>query len=414
VSQGVIRTVYTHKSERSKSAASLEKEITALLRTIPGVEVSGLRPDGQKPVSISLVSKNTEALYKYAAEVERTMQSMPEFVGVESSLPKSRTEWQIIPDYEIMAKYGVTSNMLAAELRQATQGESDSGAVKYKLPERELRIIPTFGKTLGVDEVMALPVPTTEGLLPISTFGTIVASETPSSIARLNQSKQVSLQSNLAPGVALGTAMEKLKATEVWKKMPAELKEVPMGDAELTGEMFASFQKAMGLGLFFVFATLLLLFNSVWRPFVILWSLPLSIGGAVIGLYIANQSMGISALIGILMLLGIVGKNAILLVDYAMEKEAEGKSMEIALTEAGEQRVQPIIMTTIAMVAGMIPVVLGLGDGSEFRIPMGVAVIGGLITATLLSLVFVPALYKASHLVVDYTKAKTKTLIGKK
>ena len=404
VSQGVLRTVYVHKSERHKSASVLEKEITALLKQVPGVEVSGLRPDGQKAVSISLVSKNTDLLYGYAKKVEQTLQSMPEFVGVESSLPKARTEWQFIPDYEVMAKYGVTSAMVAAELRQATQGETDSNAVKYKLPERELRITPTFGKTLTPDEVMALQVPTPQGLMPISAFGTIVSAETPSTITRLNQSKQVSLQSNLAPGEALGTAMDKLKSSQVWKDMPAEIKEVPMGDAELTAEMFASFQKAMGLGLFFVFATLLLLFNSVWRPFVILWSLPLSIGGALIGLYLAGQSMGISALIGILMLLGIVGKNAILLVDYAMEKEADGKSMETALVEAGEQRVQPIVMTTIAMVAGMVPVVLGLGDGSEFRIPMGVAVIGGLITATLLSLVFVPALYKASHLLIDKMK----------
>lgn len=409
VSTGTIRTVYVHKSERSRSAKELESAVLSTLKQIPGIEVSGLRPDGQKAVAINLVSKNTDVLYPYAEKISQYMVSSPLFIGVSDSLPKSRTEWQLIPDYKVMSKYGVTLTMLTNEVRQATQGESDSSAVKYKLPERELRIVPQLGNTLTLDEVLALPVATSKGLQPLSTFATVKAVETPSIISRLNQSKQISIQANLAEGVALGQALADLQQSKLWREMPADVKELPSGDAELTGELFMSFGKAMMLGLFFVFATLLLLFNSVWRPFVILWSLPLSIGGAVIGLALSGQTMGLSALIGILMLLGIVGKNAILLVDYAMEKEQEGKSLTQAIIEAGEQRVQPIIMTTIAMIAGMIPVVLGMGDGSEFRIPMGVAVIGGLLTATLLSLVFVPALYVASHHIVDWINTKRST-----
>jgi multidrug efflux pump subunit AcrB len=167
------------------------------------------------------------------------------------------------------------------------------------------------------------------------------------------------------------------------------------GDAEIMNEVFESFAKAMGAGLMMVFAVLVLLFRSFLHPVTILFSLPLSIGGAIVALAIAGMPMSLPVVIGILMLMGIVTKNAIMLVDFAIEEIARGASHLEAIVDAGRKRARPIVMTTIAMVGGMLPSALGTGSGGEFRAPMAIAVIGGLISSTVLSLVFVPAVFAA-------------------
>ena len=165
------------------------------------------------------------------------------------------------------------------------------------------------------------------------------------------------------------------------------------GDAEVMGEVFSSFGKAMGAGIMMVYAVLVLLFRSFLQPITILFSLPLSIGGAIFALYITQQPVSLPVVIGILMLMGIVTKNAIMLVDFAIERIADGMGRTEAIIDAGRKRARPIIMTTIAMVGGMLPAALNSGSGGEFRVPMAVAVIGGLLSSTVLSLVFVPAVF---------------------
>lgn len=409
VSTGTVRVVYVHKTERQRTTAELESVIIQKAKTIPGVEISGLRPDGQKAFGINLVANDTKTLYEYGEKLEKYLNTLPELQGVTSSLPKLKTEWQLHPRYDQMAKYGVTASQIMQELRMATQGETKASALKLKTEGRELALYVGFNKDLTVSDVRTLPIVTQKGVVPLGNLASIELGTSPASLEKLNQTLQVSFSANLKEGVALGTALDKVRSSDIWSKKPAGIEEVQTGDAELIMDLFLSFGKAMALGIMYVYLTLVLLFRSPWKPFVVLWSLPLSVGGAVLGLMVAGQSLNMSALIGVLMLMGIVGKNAILLVDYAMEKEeSEGLPVKQAIAEAGHQRVQPIIMTTIAMIAGMIPVVLGLGDGSEFRIPMGAAVIGGLLTSTLLSLLFVPALYSVSHDIVDWVKAKVQ------
>ena len=158
-------------------------------------------------------------------------------------------------------------------------------------------------------------------------------------------------------------------------------------------EVFQGFAQAMGAGIMMVLAVLILLFSSVLQPITILFSLPLSIGGVIIALLLTGNSISMPVVIGILMLMGIVTKNAIMLVDFAVEQMAHGMDRTTAIVEAGRKRARPIVMTTIAMVAGMVPSALGIGDGGEFRAPMAIGVIGGLIVSTMLSLVFVPAVF---------------------
>ncbi len=166
-----------------------------------------------------------------------------------------------------------------------------------------------------------------------------------------------------------------------------------VGDAEIMNEVFSGFAIAMGTGLMMVLAVLVLLFGSVLQPLTILFSLPLSVGGAILGLLIFQKPISMPVVIGILMLMGVVTKNAIMLVDLAIEEMAAGVDRVEAIIDAGRKRARPIVMTTIAMAAGMVPSAMALGIGGEFRSPMAIAVIGGLIVSTLLSLVFVPAIF---------------------
>jgi multidrug efflux pump subunit AcrB len=197
----------------------------------------------------------------------------------------------------------------------------------------------------------------------------------------------------MAQGAELSEGLGIVWALPEVKDMPAGTRIQETGDAEIMGEVFAGFATAMGTGIMLVLVVLILLFGSVFHSFTILGSLPLAIGGVVAGLWLTNSAVSMPVVIGILMLMGIVTKNAIMLVDFAVEEVKQGVSRSEAIIDAGRKRARPIVMTTIAMSAGMIPAALALGDGGEFRAPMAIAVVGGLLVSTLLSLVFVPSFY---------------------
>jgi multidrug efflux pump subunit AcrB len=203
----------------------------------------------------------------------------------------------------------------------------------------------------------------------------------------------VTIEGDLRGDAALGAAVAAIRALPTAKNLPPGVEIRETGDVEIMSEVFASFAAAMGAGLMMVYGLLVLLFGSFLQPITILISLPLSIGGAIIALLITHKAMSMPVVIGILMLMGIVTKNAIMLVDFAVEEIGRGTPRTQALVEAGRKRARPIVMTTIAMAAGMFPSALGLGDGGGFRSPMAIAVIGGLIMSTMLSLVFVPAVF---------------------
>jgi multidrug efflux pump subunit AcrB len=212
-------------------------------------------------------------------------------------------------------------------------------------------------------------------------------------VKRHNRNRVVSIGSDLQQGVALDTATARFKEIASSIDMPPSVQFAESGDAEIQAEMQQSFGNAMLLGLLLVLMVLILLFKDVIQPFTILFSLPLAIGGVAAGLILTQNALSMPVLIGILMLMGIVTKNAILLVDFAIEMMHHGMERVEAMIEAGRKRARPIVMTSIAMSAGMLPSALGVGEGGSFRSPMAIAVIGGIIVSTVLSLVVVPSFF---------------------
>ena len=241
--------------------------------------------------------------------------------------------------------------------------------------------------------LQALRVQTPGGAVPLSTVASFEYGQGPTAIDRYDRARRVTLGADLVGKTALGEAVAAVNALPAASRLPEGVALQEFGDAEVMTEVFESFGEAMGAGLMMVFSVLVLLFSSFLQPVTILFSLPLSIGGAIAALLIAQMPMSLPVVIGILMLMGIVTKNAIMLVDFAVEAVARGVPRTEAIVDAGRKRARPIVMTTIAMVGGMLPAAVGLDSGGEFRAPMAVAVIGGLISSTVLSLVFVPALF---------------------
>ena len=232
-----------------------------------------------------------------------------------------------------------------------------------------------------------------KGGVPLSVVADIKLDQGPTSINRYDRERQATVAADLVGTAALGDATKKIYELPVMKSLPKGVKVSPSGDAESLNELSQGFATAITAGLMMVYAVLVLLFGTFLQPITILFSLPLSIGGAIMALLLTGKQLTTPVWIGILMLMGIVTKNAIMLVEFAVESIREGKPRDEAIIDAGMKRARPIVMTTIAMAAGMMPSALAFGAGGEFRSPMALAVIGGLVFSTVLSLVFVPAMF---------------------
>jgi multidrug efflux pump subunit AcrB len=241
-------------------------------------------------------------------------------------------------------------------------------------------------------EQLKVPTPRGGGV-PLLAISDITLGQGPINIQRFDRERQATVEADLVGNAVLSEASERIKDLPVMRGLPPGITITEAGDAELQQELFEGFAEAMRNGLMMVYAVLVILFGSFLQPITILFSLPLSIGGAIIALLMTQRPISAPVVIGMLMLMGIVTKNAIMLVDFAIEAMHKGVDRTTAIIDAGQKRARPIIMTTIAMAAGMLPSALAIGAGGEFRSPMAIAVIGGLIVSTLLSLVFVPAFF---------------------
>jgi HAE1 family hydrophobic/amphiphilic exporter-1 len=319
-----------------------------------------------------------------------------------------RPEIQIRPRAEEAARLGVSNVDLATAVRVATGGDIDRALAKFSLEDRQIPIrvmIPTQART-DVDAIKALRVRTKTGeSVRLDAIADISFGFGESSIERRDRVRKVTVMANVVsgePGDALKAilAMPEARAPNAKEDagrepglLPAGVSLLPAGDTEQMAEMQANFGTAMMWGLILIYGVLVLLFRDFFQPVTILMAVPLSVGGAFVGLLLFNQPLSLFVFIGFLMLGGIVTKNSILLVDFAIEQIHKGVSRNTALIDAGMKRARPIVMTTIAMSAGMIPAAAGLGVDGALRQGMGVAVIGGLLMSTLLSLVFVPAVF---------------------
>jgi HAE1 family hydrophobic/amphiphilic exporter-1 len=309
------------------------------------------------------------------------------------------------------ARLNVTSDVLAGIVRVATIGDIEANVAKLSEGERRIPIRVQLPETARGDLSVlgSLQVPTAEGsTTPLSAVADISFEAGPAEIQRFDRERRIAVQADLN-GAQLGTALEAIGELPAFKNLPPGVRQAAYGEAADLAELQQNFGLAIGAGVLLIVGVLVLLFRSFFLPVTILSALPLSVGGAFFALLITGLSLSLPAMIGFLMLLGLAAKNSILLVEYAVEREREGMSQREAILEACRERARPIVMTTLAMMAGMLPTALAFGEGSEFRQPMAVGVIGGLISSTILSLVLVPVVYE----IVDDLERRLKPRLAR-
>ena len=405
VRKATLTIQLTERSQRPLKQ-QIENDIRQALQQLPGVRTKvGLGGSGEKYVLV-LTGDDPQALQTAAMAVENDLRTVNGLGSIASTASLVRPEIAVRPDFAKAADLGVTSAAISDTLRVATLGDYDAALPKLNLSQRQVPIVVRLSddarKDLGVLE--RLIIPGSKGPVMLGQVASIELASGPAVIDRYDRQRNVNFEIELS-GMPLGDVTQAVQKLPSLQSLPPGVKVVEVGDAEVMGELFASFGLAMTIGVLCIYIVLVLLFKGFLHPLTILAALPLSLGGAFVGLLIAQKSFSMPSLIGLIMLMGIATKNSILLVEYAIEarrgKPAEGSNPAVpgmsrwdAMIDACHKRARPIVMTTIAMGAGMLPIALGWGAAdTSFRSPMAIAVIGGLITSTVLSLLVIPVVF---------------------
>ena len=394
VRKAVLRVMLTPREERDRSQQAIESDIRERVAAVPGVRISVGSQDTGVKLQIVLRSDDASALTQAGQAAERELRTLKGIGNVSSSASLVRPEIIVRPDSARAADLGVTTASIAETVRVATAGDYDVSLPKLNLSERQVpvRVKLPDGVRADIAALSRLTVPGRNGPVMLANVAELGIDSGPAEIDRLNRSRNITLEVELA-GRPLNDVYEEAMALPSLRNLPPGVRIAEQGDAQEMQALFASFGLAMGVGVLCIYMVLVLLFHDFLQPVTILAALPLSIGGAFVALLATGKSFSMPSLIGLLMLMGIVTKNSILLVEYAIVARRDGASRFDALIDACHKRGRPIVMTTIAMGAGMVPIAMGWGTDPSFRSPMAVAVIGGLITSTLLSLLVVPAVF---------------------
>jgi HAE1 family hydrophobic/amphiphilic exporter-1 len=399
---------------RTLDQRALEARLLPQLQSLPDLRINFQNSSGEEDISISLVSDNGDALATAAEALERAMRSMPELNSVGTTASLAQPEIIITPDIVKAAHFGISVQSISDAINVGTIGDIEANLAKFNLGNRQIPIRVRLPResSQSIDMLMNLKLPTANGSsVPLSAVAEITFASGPTSIQRYDRQRQIAVKANLN-GIALGVALDKIYALPAMKEMPADVKVQNSGDAEMMEELFASFKLAIGFGLLMVYAIQVLLYKDWIQPLTRMAALPLSVGGTFIMLLITGTDFSMPVLIGILMLMGIADKNSILLVDYMLELTKQGRSRREAIVEACMVRARPIIMTSLAMLAGMLPIALQLGLDTAFRAPMAIAVMGGLISSTALSLIFVPVMFSYVRDFEDWLRPRARKLIS--
>ncbi len=384
---------YVPKAQRKLSVAQLQDAIGKDLSGISGLRTWFVDDYGARPVVRIFTGPDGVALEKFVTAFAQETKGIKLVSNVLTTAEAPRAELHLAPNYTQAANLGVAHDALARTITLATIGgtlPSVQAADGQLVPVRLTLGDGGAGAAQGLGQ---LQVPGRDEAVPLGAVATIESLKGPASLTRFDNARSMNVEADLTDGAALGDVEKALDALPIMKHMPPGVLAHKSVTAEAMQDLSSGFAEAMRNGLIMVYVVLMLLFARVLQPITILFSLPLSIGGAIVALLITGRPLSLPVIIGILMLMGIVTKNAIMLVDFATRAMARGMPRTAAIAEAGTKRARPIVMTTIAMVAGMVPSALGLGAGGEFRSPMAIAVIGGLIASTFLSLLFVPAVF---------------------
>jgi multidrug efflux pump subunit AcrB len=396
VSVGSAKVFITLRKDRAHSSVEFERMMTPKLNEIADARINfqSQSGGGGRDISILLASDDPDKLDAVANTLADQMRGIPDIVAprVEGDLP--RPEIVIKPRFDLAADMGVSTQALSTAIRIATLGDIDQNVAKFSLSDRQIpiRVVINEDSRRDLSTIQNLPVPTASGAsVPLRVVADVTFGAGPSQIRRYNQERRLLIDADLAPGKVSSEATAKINALPILTHLPDGVERPKFGEEKWQAQLFTDFIIAVVSGILLVLAVLVLLYKRVMPPFVNLGSLLLAPLGGALALHLAGMAISMPVMIGVLMLLGIVAKNSILLVDFAIEEMHRGTPKFAAIMEAGHKRAQPIIMTTVAMVAGMVPVALSLSGDGSFRAPMAVTVIGGLICSTMLTLVIVPA-----------------------
>jgi multidrug efflux pump subunit AcrB len=386
------------KSDREKTSTEFERSLTPELTKIADAQVSfqSQTGGGGRDITMYLGSDNPELLFQTATKIRDEMMTLPELRSPRVQGDLARPEITIKPRFDLAADLGVTTAALSQTIRIATLGDIAQNSAKFSLADRQVPITVSISENARRDlaTLENLPVPTSSGgSVPLKAVAEIGFGSGPTTVQRTNQIRRTLVGADLAPGLVASDAWAKINELPTVKNLPEGVQRLNLGDQKWQAELLYYFAIALISGVLLVFAVLVLLYRRFLAPFVNMGSLLLAPLGAAIGLHIAGQPVSLPVLIGVLMLFGIVAKNSILLIDFAVEMMNHGMPKDEAIYEAGHKRAQPIVMTTVAMVAGMLPIALSLTGDASWRAPMGVTVIGGLIFSTILTLLLVPAYF---------------------
>ncbi|HUE79171.1 MAG TPA: efflux RND transporter permease subunit [Sphingomicrobium sp.] len=409
------------KDDREVTSTEFERSLTPKLAAIADAQVNFMSQGGGGPggggrdIVLYLGSDNPELLMVTANKVVDEMTALPELRAPRAFGDLVRPEITIKPRFDLAADLGVTTQSLSQTIRIATLGDIAQNSAKFSLADRQVPITVSLSESSRRDLAVLenLPVPTANGgSVPLKAVAEIGFGSGPTTVQRTNQIRRLTVGADLAPGLVSGDAWKKIDQLPTVKDLPDGVQKLELGDSKWQAELLYYFAIALASGVLLVFAVLVLLYRRFLSPFVNMGSLLLAPLGAAIALHLTNNPVSLPVLIGILMLFGIVAKNSILLVDFAVEMMDHGMPKNESIVEAGHKRAQPIVMTTVAMVAGMVPIAISLtGDGS-WRAPMGVTVIGGLIFSTVLTLLLVPAFFSIAIDLEKWIAAKFHRLVG--
>jgi multidrug efflux pump subunit AcrB len=415
----------TLSEDRERTSTEIERSLAPQLAAIPDARVnfnsqSGGGPGGGgRDITLHLGSEDPELLFATANKIAEEMGRLPQLRAPRVQGDLVRPEIVIRPRLDLAADLGVTTAALGNTIRLATIGDIDQNSARFSLNDRQvpIRVMLPEAARRDLATLENLPVPTQSGgSVPLKSVAEITFGAGPTTVQRTNQVRRTSVGADLAPGLVSGDAWKQINELPSMKNLPQGVQRLELGDSKWQGELIRNFITAVVAGILLVFAVLVLLYKRVLVPFVNMGSLLLAPLGAAVALNITGDPISLPVFIGLLMLLGIVAKNSILLVDFAIEEIDRGVEKDHAIMEAGHKRAQPIVMTTVAMVAGMVPVALSLTGEGSFRGPMGVTVIGGLIFSTILTLLIVPGTFSLALDVEKWIGRKMKPFFegGKK
>ena len=373
----------------------VETQLRKALTVIPGARITVGLGGTQEKYLLALASENGDLLSEHARVVERELRTLPGIGGVVTSASLVRPELVIRPDFARAADLGVTTSAIADTIRIATSGDYDQGLAKLNLSQRQVPIVVALSPDARQDLPLLerLTVPGKHGPVMIGTIAAVSIEGGPASIDRYDRLRNVNFEIELN-GQPLGDVERLALTLPSLKDPPAGISRTSIGDAEAMNELFSGFAVAMLTGIMCIYIVLVLLFRDFVQPGTILAALVLSIPGAFLALFVTRTALSMPSMIGLIMLMGIATKNSILLIDYViLARRDHGLSRWEALLDACRKRARPIVMTTVAMGAGMLPVAVGMGTDPSFRSPMAIVVIGGLITSTFLSLLVIPVVF---------------------